>query len=153
MPSYVIRCISLLRRCAGYQFRRQGDGGGGLAVDDLQEEVDRFGADSCEGFIDAELLEDMLLNRDADYYFCGPKPFRVGIYHNLLKWGIPASQVHFEFFGSRQELSLCDDAQRFVYQRNLEVLNVTSPIHIVGIDSASGGNTIQLSKGCSSPLQ
>ena len=124
-----------------------------MTVDDLQEEVDRFGADSCEGFIDAELLEDMLPNRDADYYFCGPKPFRVGIYHNLLKWGIPASQVHFEFFGSRQELSLCDDAQRFVYQRNLEVLNVTSPIHIVGIDSASGGNTIQLSKGCSSPLQ
>jgi nitric oxide dioxygenase len=28
----------------------------------------------------------------------------MGIYHNLLKWGIPASQVHFEFFGPRQEL-------------------------------------------------
>jgi nitric oxide dioxygenase len=57
-----------------------------------------------EGFIDAELLEDMLPERDADYYFCGPKPFMIGIYHNLLKWGIPASQVHFEFFGPRQEL-------------------------------------------------
>ena len=57
-----------------------------------------------EGFIDAELLEDMLPERDADYYFCGPKPFMMGIYHNLLKWGIPASQVHFEFFGPRQEL-------------------------------------------------
>ena len=56
VPSCVIRCISLLRRCAGYQFRRQGDGGGGPAVDNLQEEVDHFGADSCEGFIDAELL-------------------------------------------------------------------------------------------------
>ena len=57
-----------------------------------------------EGLIDAELLEDMLPDRDADYYFCGPKPFMVGIYHNLLKWGVPASQVHFEFFGPRQEL-------------------------------------------------
>ena len=57
-----------------------------------------------EGLIDAELLEDMLPERDADYYFCGPKPFMMGIYHNLLKWGIPASQVHFEFFGPRQEL-------------------------------------------------
>jgi nitric oxide dioxygenase len=28
----------------------------------------------------------------------------VSIYHELLKWGIPASQVHFEFFGPRQEL-------------------------------------------------
>jgi nitric oxide dioxygenase len=57
-----------------------------------------------EGCIDAELLEGLLPGRDADYYFCGPKPFMVGIYHNLLKWGIPASQVHFEFFGPRQEL-------------------------------------------------
>ena len=59
-----------------------------------------------EGFIDAELLEGLLPGRDADYYFCGPKPFMVGIYHNLLKWGIPASQVHFEFFGPRQELEV-----------------------------------------------
>ena len=57
---------------------------------------------TVKGLIDAELLEDMLPERDADYYFCGPKPFMVGIYHNLLKWGIPASQVHFEFFGPRQ---------------------------------------------------
>jgi nitric oxide dioxygenase len=27
------------------------------------------------------------------------------IYHNLLQWGIPASQVHFHFFGPRQELA------------------------------------------------
>ncbi len=57
-----------------------------------------------EGLIDAELLEHHLPTRDADYYFCGPKPFMIAIYHNLLKWGIPALQVHFEFFGPRQEL-------------------------------------------------
>jgi nitric oxide dioxygenase len=57
-----------------------------------------------EGLIDAELLEALLPGRDADYYFCGPKPFMVGIYHHLLQWGIPAAQVHFEFFGPRQEL-------------------------------------------------
>jgi nitric oxide dioxygenase len=28
----------------------------------------------------------------------------VGIYHELLKWGIPMAQVRFEFFGPRQEL-------------------------------------------------
>ena len=44
----------------------------------------------------------------ADYYFCGPKPFMVNIYHELLKWGIPGSQVHFEFFGPRQELENTD---------------------------------------------
>jgi len=26
------------------------------------------------------------------------------IYHELLAWGIPPAQVHFEFFGPRQEL-------------------------------------------------
>jgi nitric oxide dioxygenase len=56
------------------------------------------------GFVTAEYLEGLLSSRDADYYFCGPQPFMVSIYHELLKWGIPASQVHFEFFGPRQEL-------------------------------------------------
>jgi len=57
-----------------------------------------------EGLIDAELLESLAPTRNADYYFCGPRPFMIAIYHNLMKWGIPASQVHFEFFGPRQEL-------------------------------------------------
>lgn len=56
------------------------------------------------GLIDAELIESLVPDRDADYYFCGPKPFMVGVYHHLLRWGIPASQVHFEFFGPRQDL-------------------------------------------------
>lgn len=56
------------------------------------------------GFVNAELIESFLPGRDADYYFCGPQPFMVGIYHDLLKWGIPPAQVHFEFFGPRQEL-------------------------------------------------
>ena len=56
------------------------------------------------GFVTAELVESLLPGRDADYYFCGPQPFMVNIYCDLLKWGIPASQVHFEFFGPKQEL-------------------------------------------------
>lgn len=56
------------------------------------------------GFVTADLIESLIPDRHADYYFCGPKPFMVNIYHELLKWGIPGSQVHFEFFGPRQEL-------------------------------------------------
>jgi nitric oxide dioxygenase len=62
------------------------------------------GGNSSTGLIDAELIESFLPGRDADYYFCGPQPFMVGIYHALLVWGLPASQVRFEFFGPRQEL-------------------------------------------------
>jgi nitric oxide dioxygenase len=57
------------------------------------------------GLTDAALIESMLPGRDADYYFCGPKPFMVNIYQQLLVWGIPPAQVHFEFFGPRQELA------------------------------------------------
>jgi nitric oxide dioxygenase len=57
-----------------------------------------------KGQVNAELIESLVPLRDADYFFCGPKPFMIGIYHQLLTWGIPASQVHFEFFGPRQSL-------------------------------------------------
>lgn len=67
------------------------------------EDRDEGGHDS-EGFVDAQLIESLVPDRDADYYFCGPKPFMVSIYHQLLEWGIPATQVHLEFFGPRQEL-------------------------------------------------
>jgi nitric oxide dioxygenase len=64
----------------------------------------RLGRCDSTGFIDAELIESLVPRRDCDYYFCGPKPFMSAIYRQLLAWGIPGSQVHFEFFGPRQEL-------------------------------------------------
>lgn len=59
---------------------------------------------AVNGMLDAALIESLLPGRDGDYYFCGPKPFMVNIYHQLLAWGIPPAQVHFEFFGPRQDL-------------------------------------------------
>jgi nitric oxide dioxygenase len=61
-------------------------------------------SNASSGFVDAALIESMVPGRDGDYYFCGPKPFMVNIYHDLLAWGIPPAQVHFEFFGPRQAL-------------------------------------------------
>lgn len=68
-------------------------------------DADVAGADNVTaGMVSAELIESLIPTRHSDYYFCGPKPFMVSIYHELLKWGVPGSQVHFEFFGPRQEL-------------------------------------------------
>ncbi len=64
----------------------------------------RRSGNCSSGFVDAALIESMVPERHADYYFCGPKPFMVNMYHELLAWGIPGTQVHFEFFGPRQEL-------------------------------------------------
>lgn len=60
--------------------------------------------DAHEGFVNGAFVQKLLPDMQADYYFCGPKPFMVNIYHDLLARGIPANQVHFEFFGPRQEL-------------------------------------------------
>ena len=57
-----------------------------------------------EGFVDSALIEEMVGTPNADFYFCGPKPFMINIYHSLLRWGTPANQVHFEFFGPRQDI-------------------------------------------------
>ncbi len=56
------------------------------------------------GLVTPELIDSLIPSRNSDYYFCGPKPFMMNIYFELLKWGIPGSQVHFEFFGPKQEL-------------------------------------------------
>src|SRR5690606_32090354 len=62
-------------------------------------------AETCStGMVNAQLIESLLPERDGDYYFCGPKPFMINIYQDLLAWGIPGNQVHFEFFGPKQEL-------------------------------------------------
>jgi nitric oxide dioxygenase len=74
---------------------------------DEPTEMDRLRMErdhASEGRIDAALIESLVPERDADYFFCGPKPFMIDIYHQLLAWGIPASQARFEFFGPRQEL-------------------------------------------------
>jgi nitric oxide dioxygenase len=65
---------------------------------------DKADTNCSGGFVDASLIESLVPSRHADYYFCGPKPFMVNIYHELLAWGIPGNQVHFEFFGPREEL-------------------------------------------------
>lgn len=61
-------------------------------------------ASASEGFVDGTLIESMAAGRDADYYFCGPKPFMIAIYNQLAMWEIPSDQIHFEFFGPREEL-------------------------------------------------
>ena len=62
-------------------------------------------AGNCStGLVDGALIESLAGQRDADYYFCGPQPFMVSIYNELLSWGIPEKQVHFEFFGPRGAL-------------------------------------------------
>lgn len=56
------------------------------------------------GYIDESWLKNIIENREADYYFCGPKPFMKAIYNIIKKWGIDEANIHFEFFGPQDEL-------------------------------------------------
>jgi ferredoxin-NADP reductase len=57
------------------------------------------------GILDVALLHELLPNNDAEFYFCGPKEFMIGIYRGLKAWGVDDARIHFEFFGPRQDIS------------------------------------------------
>jgi nitric oxide dioxygenase len=57
-----------------------------------------------EGYIDLPWLQEALETKNAKYYFCGPTPFMATVNSMLKEWGIPASDIHFEFFGPADNL-------------------------------------------------
>jgi nitric oxide dioxygenase len=61
------------------------------------------------GIIDIEFLQEVLPNNDAEFYFCGPKPFMAGVYLGLKRWGVEETRMHFEFFGPKQDLSFAEN--------------------------------------------
>jgi nitric oxide dioxygenase len=72
---------------------------------DTPEEDDlRDGRCDGTGFVDGEFLRSWLPTNDADFYFCGPRPFMQSVYRELQGWGVDESRLHFEFFGPRQEI-------------------------------------------------
>ncbi|WP_022794026.1 NO-inducible flavohemoprotein [Marinococcus halotolerans] len=52
-----------------------------------------------EGFIDADWLETVLPEEQADFYFCGPIPFMKVVNEILKDRGVPAERRHYEVFG------------------------------------------------------
>ncbi|MCM3719028.1 NO-inducible flavohemoprotein [Fictibacillus phosphorivorans] len=63
-----------------------------------------FGYDQT-GYIDVAWLCKVLpLEKEAEYYFCGPVPFMKAIYHALQELNIKKEQIHFEFFGPASDL-------------------------------------------------
>jgi hypothetical protein len=61
---------------------------------------DRFGVDyHCEGRIDAERVDAMLPDLDAEFYLCGPTGFLAGLSAGLEARGVPSERIHAETFG------------------------------------------------------
>ncbi len=69
-------------------------------------ESDRIqGCHDSEGFIDENLLNDIVGEQSASYYFCGPKPMLRAIYQLLKKKNIAEADMRYEFFGPAEALS------------------------------------------------
>ncbi len=71
----------------------------------------------CEsiGTIDSQLLEKLLPHQPCHYYFCGPKPFMTNIYRILKSKNVPESDIHFEFFGPRHDITSQAPAARTLH--------------------------------------
>jgi nitric oxide dioxygenase len=56
------------------------------------------------GFVSTELLRQWTPFADADFYFCGPKPFMQKVHACLQELGVDETRVRYEFFGPKEEL-------------------------------------------------
>ncbi len=66
---------------------------------------DRAGHDyDHAGFIGIDWLRQHTPMTEADYFLCGPRPFLRTYVNGLIEAGVPASRVHYEFFGPADEL-------------------------------------------------
>ncbi|WP_437223215.1 NO-inducible flavohemoprotein [Planctomicrobium sp. SH661] len=56
------------------------------------------------GTVNTEFLQKHTPYQEADFYFCGPKPFMRAVYSGLKELGVGDDRIRFEFFGPRQEI-------------------------------------------------
>ncbi|MGA8433320.1 MAG: MOSC and FAD-binding oxidoreductase domain-containing protein [Methyloceanibacter sp.] len=62
---------------------------------------DRAGLDfDTRGRVDLRLLQELQVPRNADFYICGPPAFMSDLTVGLAGWGVAASRIHTENFGS-----------------------------------------------------
>ncbi len=70
----------------------------------LSDDLEQKRCDSV-GVIDGALLDEVMEPQRAEYYFCGPKAFMMGVHRELKKRGVEDSRIHFEFFGPKEEIA------------------------------------------------
>ncbi len=57
------------------------------------------------GFLDRTLLDKLVGERRAEYYFCGPVPMLKALYGVLQEKGVDDADIHYEFFGPAEGLA------------------------------------------------
>ena len=66
---------------------------------------DRVGQDyDATGRLGMQVLEDLRVPRDGDFYLCGPSSFLGDLMMGLPAWGVPADRIHSEVFSGGPSL-------------------------------------------------
>ena len=52
-----------------------------------------------EGHVTIDLIEQLNVKKDSDFYVCGPTQFMKSIFPDLINWGVKGTSIHYEFFG------------------------------------------------------
>jgi nitric oxide dioxygenase len=59
------------------------------------------------GYVSKAMLEQALAGHtDVELYFLGPKPFMQAVNQMVADLGVPAGNVHYEFFGPLEDLQV-----------------------------------------------
>jgi nitric oxide dioxygenase len=56
------------------------------------------------GFITTDLLRDWTPYSEAEFFFCGPKPFMRNVHTSLQELGVAEDRIRYEFFGPKEDL-------------------------------------------------
>ncbi|WP_333780821.1 FAD-binding oxidoreductase [Tenacibaculum pacificus] len=68
---------------------------------------DVFGEDyHYQGYLTKEMLNDLGISNNSDFYFCGPTPFMASVLDILGDLNVNNDHINYEFFGPVEELSL-----------------------------------------------
>lgn len=68
---------------------------------------DRIGTDyDYKGFLTSEIIKDLNIASNSDFYFCGPTPFMANTLEILEELHVASENINYEFFGPVEELVL-----------------------------------------------
>ncbi|MBV8744387.1 MAG: MOSC domain-containing protein [Xanthobacteraceae bacterium] len=67
---------------------------------------DRLGGDyDASGRLSLDMLQQLAVPREADFYLCGPPGFLRTFTHDLRTWGVAAARLHQEVFGPEEPMT------------------------------------------------
>ncbi|TCI90630.1 NO-inducible flavohemoprotein [Tenacibaculum sp. M341] len=57
-----------------------------------------------KGFFNSQILKDLQISNNSDFYFCGPTPFMSCVLKELEEFNVKNENINYEFFGPAEEL-------------------------------------------------